>query len=109
VAKEGSESLATRTNLVGQNLLAFERDAQREVSLGFLAAITELISSGKYDLSRARLNNKSGALSSTLKPKKEHLVPVITLQEALKFVADSYGISVEKLASMKPATVTPKS
>ena len=106
VAKDGKESIATRTKLAGQDLLQFEKDAQREVSLGFLAAVTELISSGKYNLSRARLNNKSGALSSTLKPKKEHLVPVITEQEAMKFVADQFGISVEKLASMKPATVT---
>jgi hypothetical protein len=109
VAREGKPSIHTQTGLVAQDLLAFERDAQREVSLSFLSAVTELIQSGKYDLSRARLNNKSGALSSTLKPKKEHLVPVITEQEAMKFVAESFGISIEKLQAMKPATVTPKS
>lgn len=106
VAKDGEESIATRTKLVGQDLMVFERDAERAVSLSFLAAVTELLSSGKYNLSRARLNNKSGALSSTLKPKKEQLVSVISETEAMKFVADSFGISVEKLAAMKPASVT---
>lgn len=105
VAKDGKESLTTRTKLVGQDLLSFERDAQREVSLSFLAAVTDLLVSGKYNLSRARLNNKSGALSSTLKPKKEHLVAVISETEALKFVADKFGISVDELAAMKPAVV----
>jgi hypothetical protein len=109
VARDGKPSIATQTKLAGQDLFTFEKDAQRAVDLGFLAAVTEMLSTGKYNLSRARLNNKSGALSSTLKPKKEHLVPVITEQEAMKFVADQFGISVEKLASMKPATMTPKS
>lgn len=109
VAREGKPSIATQTKLAGQDLLSFERDAQREVNMGFLAAVTELVTSGKYNLARARLNNKSGALSSTLKPKKEHLVPVITEQEAMKFVADQFGISVEKLQAMKPATLTAKS
>lgn len=105
-AGEDKPSIAVKTGLVGQDLFTFERDAKREASLQYLAAVTQMLSSGDYNLSRCRLNNKNKVLSSTLKPNKELLLPVITEQQAMDVVAKSLGITVEALAAMKPATAT---
>jgi len=96
-AAKGKPSIKTNTGLSGQDLFDFEAQAQRDANLAFLVMVTEAIQSGTYDFRRARVNNRNGVISSTMRPARERLIQVVSEEQALKVL----GITKEQYDAIK--------
>jgi len=77
------DDLADASGFKGQELMAFEAQARKELAESWLKQVSGLIMTGDYTFGRCSLNNKNGAITTTLR-RATMRVAVVTTEAALK-------------------------